>query len=226
MSKKKTSTTEATEFQLLEEEIGQERTGFDLFERLTQAPKRKPEVVNIYLDEETGSELGYVREIRNELGVVIGHERKGVHGEIDEELSKPEAARDEKKLAALKKRRKALQAKIEKSALEFTLQWIPPLIEETLAVKAMRAIGVKQKPVPDAKLEEFSRAWRARALEACLVQIRDVATGEVKDKITVAEAEILRQNVAKEQFAKIDVAINRLINREAISQEALDSADF
>ena len=231
-------TTEPTpDFELLEEEINQERSGFDLMARLTERPKRKPKVVNLYMDEEAGSELGYVHEQRNELGVLVKVHREGILGEVlDAEIEVrrliSEGAEEsnielaEAKLESLKKRRDEVVKRIKTDSLTVTLQWVPPMIEEIIEVKAMRSIGVKQKPLPEHKVEEFKKAWFARALEASVVTIVDNRDGSTKNGITVSEASTLQKLLPKEQGERLDVALNELLFRKAISDEALDNADF
>lgn len=209
----------------IEEEIKEERQGFDLIDRLVNRPKRKPEVVTIYLNEELGQELGFAKDVHNELGVKVGRVREGIRGEIDEELAKPENERDEKKLKSLVARAKKLVAQIEKDSLTFTLQWVPPIVEEVIDRETRKAMKVKGN-VPQERKREYMDIWLDHALRATVVSIVDNRDGSVKDKISVAEARALRHYAPKDQKPRLDGALGKLINRDVLSKEALDTADF
>lgn len=208
-----------------QEEIEQERRGFDLIDRLVNRPKRKPEVVTIYLNEELGQELGFAKDVHNELGVKVGRIREGVRGELDEELEKPEDERDEKKIKSLVARAKKLIAQIEKNSLTFTLQWVPPVVEEVIDRETRKAMKVKGN-VPQERKREYMDIWLDHALRATVISIVDNATGEKNDKITLAEARAYRHYAPKDQKPRLDGAIGKLINRDVLSKEALDTADF
>lgn len=213
-------------FKLLEEEVNAERSGFDLFDRLTKRPMRKPEVVTIYLDEEVGAELGYAVPVTNEYGIATGIAKAGALGELHDARAVPEADRDEKLIKKLEAQVRELAERARKNSLTVTLQWVPPLVEKAIEIKAMRSIGVKQKPLPKDRIDDYTEAWLARALEASVVSIVDNFDGSVKHSLTVPEARILQEQTPKEQYARLDVALNTLLNRKAISDEALDNADF
>lgn len=206
-------------------EVIEERKDFDLFERLVNRPKRKPEVVDLYLNEELGQELGYARDERNELGVVVGRLRGGVLGELDAERAKGDEA-DEKVIKSLEARVRELVKGIKEDSLTVTLQWIPPIAEEVVSLDAKRAIGVKSGDVPQNKRTEFMKAWLDEALRATVVSVKDNKTGSVKDSLSLDEARALREYLPKSQLTRLDEALGRLLNRDAISKEALDNADF
>ena len=216
------------DFELLEEEIQQERKGFDLFSRLAEAPKRKPEVVTLHLNAELIQEFGYARdvEVKNELGIVTERrrERSGVYGDLDRALAAKEP--NQKLIAELTRKAKKLKDALEKDSITFTLQWVPPMIEESIRVKAMRSIGVKQAPVPKDKGAVYYQAWLARMIEACTVSVVDNASMERKDGITVQEASQLSKILPPAQFERLESGIAHLQDRDALSSEALDTADF
>lgn len=207
-------------------EIQEQREGFDLLDRLVKRPKRKPEVVTVYLDEERGDELGDAHDVKNELGIVVDRFRSGVLGELDLEKSKPEDQRDTEKIAALEARARELIEEIRHDSLTFTLQWIPPIAEEVLQKETLDAIGVKDLPVPDAKRDQYKKEWFARAIVATLVSLKDNSSGAVKDKLTVSEAQAIKNYLPDSQQDRIDAALGRVLYRDVLAREALDNADF
>lgn len=209
----------------VQEEIEQERQGFDIIDRLVNRPKRKPVEVTIYLDEEAGEELGYARDLHNELGVRVGRLREGVRGELDEELEKPEDERDQKKIKSLIAKAKKLIARIEKDSLTFTLQWVPPIVEEVIDREVRKAMNAKGS-IPQERKAEYQDIWLDHALRATVISIVDNKDGSKRDKITVAEAKAYRNYAPKDQKPRLDGALGKLINRSVLSREALDTADF
>ncbi|QIK61798.1 hypothetical protein G7068_16155 [Leucobacter viscericola] len=210
----------------LVEEVQQERKDFDLLDRLVNRPKRDPQIVTLYMNEELGTKLGYVREEKNALGVPMGYSKSGLVGELHDEESKDEESRDGERIKALQEKIRETAAEIKRDSLTVTLQWIPPIAEELLQKESLEAVGLKSLPVPDNKLEEYQKEWFARALVSTLVSIMDNSTGARKDKLRLEEAASLRNYAPKEQQRQLDRALNALLNRAAISEEALDSADF
>ena len=209
----------------LADEIQEERQGFDLLDRLVNRPKRKPEVVTLYLNEELGQELGFAKDVRNELGVKIGRIREGVYGELDAELEKPEEERDEELIKKLRARVQKLAKAIKKDSLTFTLQWVPPVVEESIDRSARKALGVKGQ-VPQERKAEYMKVWLDRALQATVISVVDNKTGDQKDRLSIEEAQRLREYAPKGQVDRLDEALGKLLNRDAISREAIDSADF
>lgn len=208
------------------EEVQEERKGFDLIDRLVNRPKRKPEVVDLYMNEELGSRLGYVGDRINEFGIKVGRIREGLIGELEAEHAKAEAA-DESVIDRLETELREIAQQIRKDSLTVTLQWIPPIAEELLEKESLEAIGLKADArVPEEREEEYKKAWLARALVATIVSVKDNSSGAVKDRLSIAEADAIGRYLPKEQAARLDLALGKLLHRDAISREALDSADF
>lgn len=207
----------------LESEINESRETFDLIGRLTQRPKRDPEVVTVYLNDQAGQKLGYARDVRDEYGNIT-RQRAGVLGEIDKLASA--VTPDEKAIKRLEREAKKLVAEIKKDSLTFTLQWIPPIAEEVIERDAINAVGLKSKPVPKEKIEEFKHELFARLLVDTLVELKDNASGAVMTSMKIHEAQRLRELLPPAQFDRLDTALGKLQYTSAIYSEAVDNADF
>ena len=206
------------------EEIESGRKNYDLIDRLTSRPKRKPEIVTVYLDEETGQELGYARDVRNDYGVVVSRAREGVIGELDKARS--EEGPDEKLIAKLEKRASELVKKLKKDSLTFTLQWIPPIAQEVIEKEAAKAVGEKGVPVPEKKIKDWQAEYFARLLSSTLVSMVDNSDGTKVTKLNVAACSQFKKLLPPDQFDRLDTALGKLQYRSAIVNESVDSADF
>src|SRR5690606_11401978 len=120
--------------------------------------------------------------------------RKGLVGQLDElkvntELALKYAREDdptvakvaqefEEKSADLKSKIRHLTERLEESALEFTLQTVPPVLIRGERRKARADLDINTKGIPEALEEAFALRFQARILSASVVRWKDNLSGE------------------------------------------------
>lgn len=219
-----------------EQVVEEARTGFDLRERLLGASTLS-KTVTVYTDAATGKELGGAEDQKGQGGVVLGRRRWGVQGRIEEiglraeYLLKQDSPDDEEitaleaELAEKTKKSKALLAKLDKSALVFTIRAVPELVIRDTRRKARQNLGIKSKGI-DGREEEYSLEYTALLLSASVEKFLDKASGETYTSLSEQQARDLRDFLPAGQFAKLDAAMIEVSFEAQIGEHGTDSADF
>lgn len=231
MAKKSDEATTAEEIQ---EEA---REGYSLVERLRSSAVRT-KTVTIYTDAVAGEELGGAEDSVDAYGLKGGRRRWGLKGELDTALE--QAARlqeaddpDEieviavaEKIDGLKTKIPAVVKRLEKSALTFTLRTIPEFVIRDARRQAKKALGIKGKNIPEARLEEFGLEHLARIVSSSVESWEDKLSKQKFTHLTVGEAKALRDELPVGQFSKLDDAIGDLSFEAKIASDATDTPDF
>lgn len=218
------------------------REGFSLRDRLAGVSQRR-KTVTIYTDSAVGAELGSAEDQTDGLGLKTGRRvRKGLLGEMDAlteriEIELARAGTDkeavaavqadfDKAEAALKRKIKAAQKKLNETAMVFTLQALPDIIVRDARRKARKELGIKNKNIPEDKQEDYSLEYTAQVVAASVATWVDNLDGKTHTGLTVEQARDLRDLLPFGQFARLDHAVYELSFEAAIGNQATDSADF
>lgn len=227
----------------------EEKKTFNLKDRLHNRRARN-ETVTVYTDEVTGDELGGARDVRGQLGQVIGRRRWGVLGDIDllkSEIeiqqavitSAPEEANDtrekaqaviDEKLAeieVLKDKARPLIRTLNQSGLTFRLRSLPPVIKKDAKRQARKSLGITKKGLPEGVTEEdLGERTVAHLFVASVIDYTDHESGQVIPSIDLDGAIELQGHLPEGQWDKIDEAIGSLQYKSAIGDAVTDDADF
>ena len=222
------------------EQIVEEAQGsFDLRQRLLGiAPLTKK--VTVYTDAATGKELGGAEDQKGQGGIVLSRRRWGVQGRLEEiglraealgkqedlDEDDPEIAALEKEMSDLQKKAKTLLAKLDKSALSFTIRAVPELVIRDCRRKAKQNLGIKGKGVQGQE-EEYGLEYTALLLSASVEKWVDHASGDTHLSLSEQQARDLRDFLPAGQFARLDAAMIEVSFEAQIGATyGTDDADF
>src|SRR5690606_32207638 len=120
------------------------------------------------------------------------------------------AAKDlKRRMDALVKEAKELQAKLDETALEFTLRAVPELVIKDSRRKANRNLGIKPKGGTTAEQDEDLRdEFLAILLSASVVSYTDRESGVTRSSLALDDARVLKQFLLQEEWAKIEGAMD------------------
>jgi hypothetical protein len=231
------------------------KRGFDLKARLEGRGLRRASIV-LYLDEELGVELGYANELRNSVGAVVGKDRSGIIGDLDEvqdtraaavrefedvvkkNPNMPKKDRDSGE-AALKsilegfdERIAELEAKRDELIAELTKTGI------TINMRAVPPVIHKDchrkakqtlgidKKIPEDLKDEMVLAETAHLMSVMFQTITDNQTGDVNDDVTYDDATALMDLLPPSQWARLDAKIGEVQFTDAISRSIESQEDF
>lgn len=220
-----------------EDFIEEVRDGYSLRDRLRGVSTRT-KTVTLHTDAVAGEALGGAEDIVDGYGLVQGRRRWGLIGDLEllveqanrlsEEDSPDEA--EVKAIAAqideLKAEVPAAVKKLEKSALIVTVRTVPNLIIRDCRRKARKALGIKGKSIPEARLEEYELEHLAHLVAASVESWEDRQAKQKFTSMTLDEARALRDELPFGQFAKLDRAIGELSFEAAIANNITDTPDF
>jgi hypothetical protein len=220
----------------VESVIEEAREGFDLRARLIGA-NTLTKTVKVYTDTATGRELGGSEDRRTQNGIVVGRRRWGVQGRLEElgleaealgkqeepDVEQIKAIEDES--AALVKKSKTLLAKLEKSALVFTLRAVPELIIRDTRRKAKANLNIKGKGA-QGREEDLALEFTILLLAASVSEWTDNASGTVLSSLTDQQARDLNDLLPPGQFDRLDRAMIELSFEAQIANSGTDDADF
>lgn len=237
MAKRATPSKDRTE--TLAEEA---RDGYDMAARLAGMDSLTDDVT-IFTDAVTGKALGGAEDIV-ENGIVMGRRRWGIQGKLDEAMQRtrtllelePRTPREEEereaealeledKIAELRKAAKPLIAKLNKTAMVFTLRSIPELVIKDSRRIARKNLGIKTKGI-QGREEEYLEELTCVIIAASTVQWVDNKDGSTHHSISVEQVRALQQGLPRGQFPKLDAKIHELSLEASIGNLATDSADF
>lgn len=225
------------------------KKGFSLKDRLQKRGLRKA-TLTLYLDEEKGPELGWVYNLTNGVGQVIGRERHGVLGTLDEAqvalanwdsvgvneaktLGKMTAAKIVKhreglvaEIEKLEGERDVLVAELTKTALTVNLRAVPPVIQKDARRRARTSLGITEKGIPEDRAEELAVSETAHLMSMVIQSIMDNQTGEVNAETSYEDAIDLMGYLPPGQYARLDQKIGELQFMDAISLSIESQEDF
>lgn len=208
---------------MTDETVANARKSFDLKERLQGLGLRTGEIT-IYTDEVSGEELGYARDILspNTLGikVVVGRDRRGVLGQIDELDEKSETYAQD--LERLSERRDELVTKIKESALTFGIRAVPPVIAKSHERQARKQLGINGKP-SDEERSNVTEVQFALLFADTITSVVD-ADGADAGRLDYDAAKSLADYLPRAQLERlrdkvIDVQFNDMID-ESVTSDA------
>lgn len=248
MAKKKNDQTASVESEIatIQEEA---RDDFDLSARLSGRAERK-KTVPVYSDAEAGEILGYAVDQADGFGIRSGLRiREGLLGELDAlegegttlarlieknaEAGVETADVDLERAQAIPGEIKSLQAQIAKvrkrlkeTSFDFTLRYLPEIIEKSVQRESRKALKIKGKGIPDAMEDEYKREYTAQMLAKSTEKWFDHETGEEHTSLSLEKARSFQRFLPPGQFARLDEAMVKLTFQAAIANSATDDADF
>lgn len=197
-------------------------SNFDLRARLQKRGLREGQIT-LYLDEDTGDELGTARDVKNQFGIVVERIQEGVLGEIDK--LDPEADDYEAALRDLEAQKAALVEKLESTALIVKLRAVPPVIAKSAKRKARETLKIKGK-VADEQIEDYNDAYLAHLLSDTIVSITDVESGAVNGKQTYEDCRALKELLPDQQFGRLDAKLADVQFADAVDASIASDSDF
>ena len=210
----------------LKDRVKTTKRGFDLQARLKGRGLRRGSIT-LFLDEEKGPELGWAFDRTDPLGNVVGREREGVLGKIDEiEASAGTKADKAKALEPLQKQRDALIEELTKTAIVIHLRAVPPVIQKDCRRKAKQTLEITTKDIPDALLEEYNLSFSAHLMALMLQSITDNESGETNTEITYEDAVDLMGYLPPGQWQRLDELMGKVQFTDAISLSIEGQEDF
>lgn len=206
------------------------KRGFDLKARLEGRGLRRA-TITLFLDEELGAELGDAYDKKNKLDMVVGRERSGVLGKLDELLERQGNAEQadpalDEAIEHLQEQRSELIKKLNDTGLTLNLRAVPPVIQKDVHRKAKQTLEITEKGIPDEMRELFSTAEMAHLMALIIQSITDNATGTVNVEVTYDDAIALMELLPPSQFARLDEAIGKIQFTDAISRSIEEQEDF
>jgi len=196
------------------------RATFD-FDDAIQGVTYRDGVQKVYRDSKTAQLIGHAIDLKNNLGQVVGRERKGLLGQIDAALAEDAEA----DVSDLREELSGLMLKLELSALTFHIVAVPSMIEKVQKSKARKQFAIKGGNVPDEVLQNFADKYTALMFAACISKVVN-ADGAATGQLTVAQAEDLVSYLHPSEFKKLDAKLNEVQFEQAVSSQAVLDADF
>lgn len=225
------------------------KKGFSLQDRLGGRGLRRGSI-KLFLDEATGAELGWSRDVFDLLGNKESLDREGVLGEIEdakEELAGEivEDVKDEnaakvtgkqrvefdqkplkKRITELEKKRDALIAEIDKTSIVVQVRAIPPKIQRDARRKAKVTLKITGKDIPEELTVDFNASQSAHLMALMIQRIIDTETGEINDGATYQDAIDLMDELPPGQFSRLDNLIGQIQFTDSISESIEVQEDF
>lgn len=229
--------------------VDEAKEGFDLDEVLTgSTASHDPKTIRVYTDLKTGEELGGADDVQTSFGTTT-KERWGILGDIDllrEELRLINAVIDNKdelnqdaenlktyverrdeitaEIEELKAKAKPLQEKIEESALDIEVRYLPPIIVKDARKDARKHLGLKK--VTEEDYEDYLAEFNAQILTRAATSITQVKTGRVNKQITIESARKMYGLLPSSEQRKLDEHIDKIVFKSKIAQHLALDADF
>lgn len=230
----------------ISEEIIQEvEDDFDLGE-LLDGRSHADSSLRLYTDEKTGKELGGTETSTNQFGIAVSTRRWGVLGEIDglrEVIERAESAiesmddSDAKalleadleeakgKVVELGKKAGPLLEKMDKSAIDLSIQSLPPVIIKDCRRRARAALEIKGK-VSEADQERYLEQFNAEILVACVSAYTLVGNGKTTQGLDIEMAKKLYDKLPPSEVARLDAKVDEIVYKSAIAQGVGRNPDF
>ena len=238
----------------LEEIVKTTKKNFDPRERLRKRGLRRA-TITLFLDEEVGEQLGRDYPRMNSLGIVVGHDRVGIIGDLAElaEVREKLVAAHERDLAAattasakaklkkdheealgdidsniaeLEAKRDELIKQLIDSGLTLKLRAVPPVIQKDCHRKAKQTCEIEGKGVPEDRREEVNDAEMAHLVAAVVESMTDNETGDTNNVFDYSDAVALAEELPPSQWARLDAKIGELQFTDGISRAIESQEDF
>jgi hypothetical protein len=184
---------------------------FDLEARLTNRKMRTGQIT-VFTDEvlaEAHSDA--------ERAVALLERARDIAGEDDDT--------ENDALPALKEAAAAALEELNKTAITFHFQAVPPIIQKAGRRKARKDMGLKSE-VPADKVEEFSDLITAYLLSDCTVRYVDHQSGTTVNDLTVKAARALINFLPDAEFKRLDLKLGEVQFKNVISESATAQIDF
>lgn len=219
-----------TEVEEVDGIIAEAKTDYDLIDRLRKRGMRTA-TIKLYTDEITGDLLGTAHDepVNNILGIPVSSKRvrEGVLGEIDEleSVINPNDGQ-KKRLKALHAEAKKLRATLEATSIIFKLRAVPQIIVDSVRRETKQALKIKGKNIPEDREEEFIQKNNALLLSKIIESFTDTEAGITQNGISVEWAEGLKEYLPPYEYVRLNVKLNEIQFKNALSEGVTDQADF
>ena len=209
------------------------KKNFNLQERLKNRGLRRGSIT-LFMDDDKGAELGWVRDIEDAFGNVTSKETVGVLGLLAlaedargaEGVTPAGLKKLDARVAELEKQRDELIAELTKTALVIQLRAVPPIVQKDTRRKARATLGITDKSIPEDKAEEFNVAQTAHLMTVMTQSVTDNSTGDVNDSLAFEDAIALMDYLSAQQFKRLDRIMGELQFTDAISESIESQEDF
>jgi len=225
------------------------KRGFDPKARLRNRGLRRA-TITLYLDEEMGPKLGWAHDLKNSLGDVIGREREGVIGDLDEAtaelqewlsrgrleaevgktMTKAAADKHHKELVAgiaeMEVERDKLLEYMDGHALIVKMRAVPPVIVKDCRRKAKETLKITEKGVPEDMQDKYTESHTAHLISVMFESVTDTESGGVNTETTYDDAIEYVRYLPPGQFERLDLKMGQVQYTDAISREIEGQEDF
>ncbi|ALJ19580.1 hypothetical protein [Microbacterium sp. No. 7] len=232
--------------------VDEVKSTFDFLSAVQNVPESledvKRNIVRVYRDRETGRALGGVTTHTGAAGQEV-QERFGVLGELslkleekklleevirraDELEQEPESLKTyedrlavlKKEITALKRKAAPLQKKLDESALDFEVRYLPPAAIKIARREARKHLGIKK--VTDDNADEYVDEYNAQVLSLATVSVEEVATGSKNLGLSAEEARAAYDFLPPSEVKRLVEFVDGIVFRADIAQKLSFDADF
>lgn len=120
----------------------------------------------------------------------------------------------------------ALVAELTKTGIRVEMRAVPPIIQKDQRRQMKAKLEIKGKNIPDDLLEEAEEVETALLLTVMVQSVTDLATGDVNDTLSYAEAVDLMGYLPRGQWNRLDNLMGTLQYTDAISKLIENQEDF